>query len=112
FAEPGEFTRRAFENGKLDLTAAEAIADLVGAETAAQRRQALRQLNGELGRLYETWRQALLRAAAHLEAVIDCPEEGLPDTLDDRARAAVAGLIGEIERHLADNRRGEILRHG
>src|SRR5882757_3973195 len=58
-AEPGEFTRRAFEHGKLDLTAAEAVADLVGAETAAQRRQALRQLGGELGRLYEAWRKIL-----------------------------------------------------
>jgi tRNA modification GTPase len=111
-AEPGEFTRRAFEHGKLDLTAAEAVADLVGAETAAQRRQALRQLDGELGRLYEAWRQALLRAAAHVEAGIDFPEEGLPETLDQRARAAVEGLIGEIDRHLADNRRGEILRDG
>jgi tRNA modification GTPase len=111
-AEPGEFTRRAFEHGKLDLTSAEAVADLVGAETAAQRRQALRQLDGELGRLYEAWRRILLRAAAHVEAAIDFPEEGLPETLDERARIAVEGLIGEIDRHLADNRRGEILRDG
>jgi tRNA modification GTPase len=111
-AEPGEFTRRAFEHGKLDLTAAEAVADLVGAETAAQRRQALRQLDGELGRLYEGWRQTLLRAAAHVEAAIDFPEEGLPETLDEGARRAVEGLVGEIDRHLADNRRGEILRDG
>jgi tRNA modification GTPase len=111
-AEPGEFTRRAFEHGKLDLTAAEAVADLIGAETAAQRRQALRQLDGELGRLYEGWRQTLLRAAAHVEAAIDFPEEDLPETLDDGARRAVEGLIGEIDGHLADNRRGEILRDG
>jgi tRNA modification GTPase len=111
-AEPGEFTRRAFEHGKLDLTEAEAVADLVAAETAAQRRQALRQLEGGLGQLYERWRQTLLRAAAHVEAAIDFPEEGLPETLDEGARAAVEGLIAEIDRHLADERRGEILRDG
>jgi tRNA modification GTPase len=111
-AEPGEFTRRAFEHGKLDLTEAEAVADLVAAETASQRRQALRQLDGELGRLYEGWRQTLLRASAHVEAAIDFPEEGLPETLDAGARAAIERLILEIDRHLADNRRGEILRDG
>jgi tRNA modification GTPase len=111
-AEPGEFTRRGFEHGKFDLTEAEAVADLVAAETAAQRRQALRQLEGELGRLYEDWRQTLMRAAAHVEAAIDFPEEDLPETLDEGARAAVAGLIGALDRHLADNRRGEILRDG
>jgi tRNA modification GTPase len=78
-AEPGEFSRRAFENGKLDLTEAEAIADLVAAETAAQRRQALRQLDGALGALYENWRGRLLRALAHLEAEIDFSDEELPD---------------------------------
>ncbi len=111
-AEPGEFTRRAFEHDKLDLTEAEAVADLVAAETAAQRRQALRQLDGELGRLYDGWRETLLRATAHLEAAIDFPEEGLPQTLDAGAKQVVERLIDEIERHLADNRRGEILRDG
>src|SRR5258707_7269964 len=111
-AEPGEFTRRAFEHGKLDLTEAEAVADLVGAETAAQRRQALRQLDGELGRLYEGWRESLLRAAAHVEAVIDFAEEGLPQGLDAGAKRTGGRLIGGIEHHLADRRRGEILRDG
>ncbi len=111
-AEPGEFTRRAFEHGKLDLTEAEAIADLVAAETAAQRRQAMRQLDGELGRLYDGWRESLLRAAAHVEAVIDFAEEGLPQGLDAGAKRTVERLIGEIEHHLADRRRGEILRDG
>src|SRR5439155_13274510 len=92
-AEPGEFTRRAFEHGKLDLTAAEAVADLVGAETAAQRRQALRQLDGALGRLYDDWRETLLRATAHLEVAIDFPEEGPPPTLDAGARQVVERLI-------------------
>src|SRR5438552_1921155 len=73
-AEPGEFTRRAFLNGKLDLLQAEAIADLAAAETEAQRRQALRQLEGELGGLYRGWRERLLRMLAHLEAAIDFPD--------------------------------------
>ncbi|HEX7966869.1 MAG TPA: tRNA uridine-5-carboxymethylaminomethyl(34) synthesis GTPase MnmE, partial [Stellaceae bacterium] len=111
-AEPGEFTRRAFENGKLDLTAAEGLADLVAAETAAQRRQALRQLEGELGRLYEGWRERLLRALAHVEAEIDFPEEGLPGEIWERVRAEADSLRQEIAGHLADSRRGERLREG
>jgi tRNA modification GTPase len=111
-AEPGEFTRRAFLNGKLDLAAAEGVADLVAAETAAQRRQALRQLGGELGRLTEAWRGRLLRSLARLEAAIDFPEEGLPAELEGTVRSNVAALAAEIEAHLADSHRGEILRDG
>ncbi|HXZ00563.1 MAG TPA: tRNA uridine-5-carboxymethylaminomethyl(34) synthesis GTPase MnmE [Stellaceae bacterium] len=111
-AAPGEFTRRAFEHGKLDLTAAEGLADLVAADTAAQRRQALRQLAGELGRLYEGWRERLMRALAHLEAEIDFPEEGLPEDLRQGVRAAAAALRAEIASHLADGHRGERLRDG
>jgi len=111
-AEPGEFTRRAFEHGKLDLTAAEGLADLVNAETDAQRRQALRQLRGELGALYERWRQQLMRALAHIEAHIDFPEEGLPPTLAEQTRAAMAAVSVEIVDHLQDKRRGERLRDG
>jgi tRNA modification GTPase len=111
-AHPGEFTRRAFENGKLDLTEAEAIADLVAAETAAQRRQALRQLSGELGRLYEGWRERLVRALARIEAEIDFPDEGLPEGLLNAVRAEVGALRGEISGHLADNSRGERVREG
>lgn len=111
-AEPGEFTRRAFEHGKLDLTASEAVADLVAAETAAQRRQALRQLDGELGRLYDDWRDRLMRATAHLEAAIDFPEEGLPEDIAGGARGTVEALIADMSAHLADGRRGEILRDG
>ena len=74
-AEPGEFARRALENGKLDLTGAEGLADLVDAETAAQRRQALRQAGGALFRLYEGWRQRLIGAMAQLEAAIDFSDE-------------------------------------
>jgi tRNA modification GTPase len=111
-AEPGEFTRRAFENGKLDLTEAEAVADLVAAETAAQRRQALRQLSGELRQLYEGWRERLLRALAHIEAAIDFPDEGLPSDVIDTISTTVRQLESEIFNHLADNRRGERLRDG
>lgn len=110
-AEPGEFTRRAFEHGKLDLTEAEGIADLVAAETAAQRRQALQQMDGALHRLYESWRSAGLRALAHLEAAIDFPDEDLPSGLADEVRTAIAALQKEISTHLAD-RRGERLREG
>jgi tRNA modification GTPase len=111
-AEPGEFTRRAFEHGKLDLTAAEGLADLVAAETAAQRRQALRQLEGALGRLYEDWRARLLRALAHLEAAIDFPEEDLPEGLSEEVRESAATLRAEIARHLADGHRGERMKDG
>jgi tRNA modification GTPase len=111
-AEPGEFTRRAFENGKLDLTEAEAVADLVEAETAAQRRQALRQLEGALGALYEDWRARLMRALARIEAEIDFPEEGLPPDLWAGLRAEVAALASEIAAHLDDRHRGERLRDG
>jgi len=111
-AEPGEFTRRAFLNGKLDLLQAEAIADLAAAETEAQRRQALRQLDGELGGLYRGWNQRLTRILAHLEAAIDFPDEDLPPEIGDRVLGETEALIAEIARHLADGHRGERLRDG
>jgi tRNA modification GTPase len=111
-AEPGEFTRRAFVNGKLDLTQAEAIADLAAAETEAQRRQALRQLDGALGGLYRGWSERLLRALAHLEAAIDFPDEGLPPEIEAAVAAETAALAAEIAAHLADSHRGERLRDG
>jgi tRNA modification GTPase len=111
-AEPGEFTRRAFLNGKLDLLQSEAIADLTAAETEAQRRQALRQLGGELGDIYRDWRNRLTRILAHLEAAIDFPDEDLPPEIEDHILGETEALVGEIERHLADGRRGERLRDG
>jgi len=111
-AAPGEFTRRAFLNGKLDLLQAEAIADLAAAETEAQRRQALRQLDGELGGLYRGWSDRLTRTLAHLEAAIDFPDEDLPPEIEERICGETKDLVAEIERHLADNRRGERLRDG
>ncbi|WP_449226810.1 tRNA uridine-5-carboxymethylaminomethyl(34) synthesis GTPase MnmE [Azospirillum argentinense] len=111
-AEPGEFTRRAFENGKLDLTEAEAVADLVDAETSAQRRQALRQMEGVLGKLYDGWRERLTRSLAHIEADIDFPDEDLPSGVSDAARPVLSGLAAEIDAHLDDRGRGERLREG
>ena len=111
-AEPGEFTRRAFLYGKMDLTAAEGIADLIAAETAAQRRQALHQADGALARLYGGWAERLARLLAHQEAAIEFAEDGLPTDLDAKARAGAGELRAEIEAHLADARRGELLREG
>ncbi|HWA91288.1 MAG TPA: tRNA uridine-5-carboxymethylaminomethyl(34) synthesis GTPase MnmE [Rhizomicrobium sp.] len=111
-AEPGEFTRRAVANGKLDLTQAEAIADLIEAETEAQRRQALRQYDGALSALYEGWRAALIRAGAWAEAAIDFSDEELPEDTIAQTRAAVADIAAEIRKHLDDQGRGERLRDG
>ena len=112
-AEPGEFTRRAFENGKLDLTQAEGIGDLVHAETEAQRRQALRQTEGALGAVYEGWRLALLRALAWMEADIDfSDDEDLPENLAQKVRPDLIRIRDEIQEHLSDNHRGERLREG
>jgi tRNA modification GTPase len=111
-AEPGEFTRRAFLNGKLDLIQAEAVADLAAAETEAQRRQALRQLDGQLGEIYRGWGERLLRLLAHLEAAIDFPDEELPPQIEAEVAEGSRRLADEIERHLADGHRGERLRDG
>jgi len=111
-AAPGEFTRRAFLNGRMDLVEAEAVADLVAAETEAQRRQALRQLEGALGDLYHGWSERLLRLMAQEEALIDFPDEDLPPEVAAAAAAETVALRTEIAAHLADNRRGERLREG
>lgn len=111
-AEAGEFTRRAFENGKMDLTEAEAIADLVDAETAAQRRQALRQLEGDLGKLYNNWSERLKNALAYMEAEIDFSDEELPEDFTKQKLEDVKKLLEEIDHHLDDKHRGERLREG
>lgn len=111
-AEPGEFTRRAFQNGKLDLAQAEAVADLIDSETASQRDQALRQLQGALSRRYETWRDKLIHVLAMLEAAVDFPDEELPEDLGARARPGVQSLLSELDAALADGRRGERIRDG
>lgn len=111
-AEPGEFTRRAFENEKMDLTEAEAIADLINAETQAQKIQALAQMEGALSRLYDSWAESLAHALAYVEAVIDFPDEEVPDSEIEKSKPAVRSLAKEIASHLDDNRRGERLRSG
>ena len=111
-AEPGEFTRRAFQNGKLDLSQAEAVADLVDAETEAQRRQALGQLDGDLSRRHTAWRTALIEALAVLEAAVDFPDEDLPQNVADEAAPALAGVAAALDAALADAARGERVRDG
>jgi tRNA modification GTPase len=111
-AEPGEFTRRAFLNGRMDLIEAEAVGDLVEAETSAQRVQALRQLDGALGAIYHDWADRLRVLLAQQEALIDFPDEDLPPETEALALAELAVLTRQIGGHLDDGRRGERLREG
>jgi tRNA modification GTPase len=111
-AEPGEFTRRAFEHGKLDLAQAEGVADLVDAETEGQRRQALAQLGGRLSEIQARWRDGLIRASAMLEAAVDFPDEEVPADVASRARPILEILADELEAAAADVARGEQVREG
>ncbi|KAJ0395804.1 hypothetical protein ATCC90586_012130 [Pythium insidiosum] len=113
-ADPGEFTERAFDNNKLDLMQVEGLADLLSAETEAQRAQALRQLSGDVGEVYEQWRDELVRCLAHAEAMIDFgdDEDDVTDASYMAAVNRVRALADSIRTHLADGRRGEILRNG
>lgn len=111
-AEPGEFTRRAFQNGRMDLAQAEAVADLIDAETRAQASQALGQLAGALSATYEGFRRDLLRALALVEAEIDFPDEDVPDHLAATAGPVLDRLLSDLDRALEDGRRGERVRDG
>ncbi len=111
-AEAGEFTRRAVENGKFDLTRAEALADVIDAETEGQRKQALSQYEGTLAALYEGWSARLLKAVAWSEAAIDFADEEIPDDCGQEAWTLATGIIKEIQQHLDDSRRGELIREG
>ena len=112
-AQPGEFARRAFANGRLDLTEAEGLADLVDAETDAQRAQALAQMSGALKRLYDGWRERLVEAASWIGAEIDFPDESdVPGGVASRAAPGIAALRAEIAAHLDDGARGERVRDG
>ena len=112
-AEPGEFTRRAFENGRLDLVEAEGVADLIDAETRAQKSLALGQLGGSLSQVYEGWRAGLLEAMALLEASIDFPdEEDAPDESTGPVALLLGRLVGELETAIDDDEVGERIRDG
>ncbi len=111
-AQPGEFTRRAFDNGKMDLTAAEGLADLINAETEAQRRQALRLMEGRLAELYEGWRGDIISAMAYLEADIDFADEEIPSDVTDQVGPMVKALIQKIEQHMGEGFKGERIREG
>ena len=112
FAEAGEFSKRAFLNGKLDLVQAEAIPDLIAAETAAQHKQALRQLEGKLGEIYEDWRFRLIETSAMIEAAIDFPDEDLPKNIIDKVEGSVKKLSAEIAAHLNDGKIGQKIKDG
>ena len=112
-AEPGEFTRRAFLNGKLDLVETEALADLVNAETEAQRRFAVRNAEGAQSELYASWRRRLIHARAMIEAEIDfADEEDVPGSVSETVWSDVRAMIGEIDRHVDGFRAAEIIRDG
>ena len=111
-AEPGEFSKRAFYNGKMDLTEAEGLADLIDAETAEQQKYAVRQMDGGLKDLYEGWRETLVGILAHLEAYIDFPDEDIPQDIVSGMQNTVFKLIEDIKKHLRDDTVGERLREG
>ncbi len=102
-AEPGEFSKRAFENNKMDLVQAEGLADLIEAETAAQSKQALRTMEGEASKIYESWRGRVIEIMAFVEAYIDFPEEDIPTDLDKQAQEKIKTIIGEIEAQVNNN---------
>lgn len=112
-AKPGEFSLRAFLNGKFDLTQIEGIADLIDAETKMQAKQAIKQISGELERLYSNWRQRLITIQSKIEAYIDFPEDVWTEKNElEKINNEVQSFVQLIQEHLNDNRRGERLREG
>lgn len=111
-AEPGEFSKRAFYNQKMDLTEAEGLADLIDAETEAQQKYALRQMEGSLKNLYDDWRTQLVTIMAHLEAYIDFPDEEIPESVVNNLNNTVFKLREAINKHLSGDNIGERLREG
>lgn len=111
-AERGEFSRRAVVNDKMDLTQAEGIMDLIDAQTERQRKQALLQTQGALGKMYQQWRETLVKIMAYCEAFIDFPEEDIPPSEEAKIAATIQTLITKIKAHLDDNARGQKLREG
>lgn len=111
-AEPGEFSKRAFFNGKMDLTQAEGLVQLIEAETTVQRQVAFRQFSGELESLYENWRQLLISLLARVEALIDFPEDDIPDGVLKEIESGVHNLVNNIENHLTTAVNGEVITRG
>lgn len=111
-AEPGEYSRRAFYNNKMDLTEAEGLADLIDAETSEQQKYAIRQMEGGLKNLYDGWREELLKVYANLEAYIDFPDEDIPESIKESNLNTVFKLIKEIDEHLCNANYGERMREG
>lgn len=111
-AEPGEFSRRAFYNGKMDLTEADGLADLIDAETRIQQKTALRQMGGTLLNLYDAWRGELVELLAYIEAYIDFPEENIPQDTVFKIENSVFKIIQAIESHISSNKVEERLRDG
>lgn len=111
-AEPGEFTRRALENGKMDLAQVEGLADLIESETEAQRKQALRVVSGHLGALVEQWRSSLIRAAALIEATIDFVDEDVPVDVSPEVRELLSVVKSDLIREIAGSKVAERIRVG
>ena len=111
-AEPGEFTRRAFQSGKMDLTSAEAVADLIDAKTIEQRRQALKQFDGQLAGLYDEWRKQLIDLLAYAESAIDFSDEELPENINKTIKHNILCIKDRIAQHIDDKMVGERIRSG
>jgi len=111
-ASAGEFSKRAFLNGKIDLVQAEAIPDLIASETEAQHKQAILQLQGNLGKIYENWRHKIMEISAFVEALIDFPEDDLPTDIVDKINQEVVDLKNQISQHLNDNKVGQKIKNG
>ena len=112
FAEAGEFTRRALENGRLDLAQVEGLADLIDAETEAQRKQAVRVFDGALGALADEWRQQLVRAAALIEATIDFADEDVPEDVLPEVRGILINVAGSLKEQIDGVGTAERIRDG
>ena len=111
-AEPGEFTKRAFQNGKINLLKAESIADLISSETEIQRKQALKIMSGKSSDKFNSWREKLLKILSHIEAKIDFPDEDLPENIISEIRKTSNKVLTEIKKTLNDQKVGERIREG
>jgi len=111
-AEPGEFTKKAFQNGKINLLKAESIADLISSETEIQRKQALKIMSGKSSNKFNSWREKLLKIQSHIEAKIDFPDEDLPNNIIKEIQKTSYNILNEIKKTLNDQKVGERIREG